>query len=507
MMDRRHFLKSAGFMISGSALFTHVTDVMAAATAGAESKKPNIVFIMTDQQFGDAMSCRMGKRYLNTPAMDSLAENGVFFSRAYTPNPLCMPARNSIFTGRYPHETGVTQNANPQGGRLALEFVFMGTYFRNAGYTTAYTGKWHICLDSNDTQAHGFQILARPKLENPQDDNYDSRISHSAVEFLRQKHQQPFLLVVSLLNPHNICEWARRLAGRQQKLNCGEIGSPPQSDQLPPAPQNLEVPQNESDTMITLRKAYQVPTGSFPVGDFTAETWRQHRWGYYRMIEKVDGEIAGILNALKASGLENDTVVIFTSDHGDCAGAHRFNQKTVFYEESARVPLIISYPGKTPKAVSDRLVNTGVDILPTMLDFAGVQPPAPLKGRSLKPVALGEPVSQWRDYVVVENNMTQTPDVMDGIVPKSKGRMVRTGQFKYCLYQYGQQRESLFDMEHDPLETENLARNPKYHDILLEHRKLLSEFADQYHDTLVAEMLADNIKPRPFPKASEKQKS
>ena len=169
----------------------------------------------------------MGTQYIHTPAMDSLAENGVLFSKAYTPNPLCMPARNSIFTGRYPHETGVTKN-NWSHSDLDPEFVFMGTYLRNAGYNTAYCGKWHICLNTKDQQAHGFKILKKDKVMPPEDDNYDSRISHAAVEYLQQKHEQPFLLVVSLLNPHNICEWARRLAGRKQKLNCGEIGTPPE---------------------------------------------------------------------------------------------------------------------------------------------------------------------------------------------------------------------------------------------------------------------------------------
>jgi hypothetical protein len=109
------------------------------------------------------------------------------------------------------------------------------------------------------------------------------------VKFLGRKHDQPFLLVVSLMNPHNICEWARRGAGRVQRLSCGEIGTPPDSDQLPPAPANLAPPKNEPDGMVFIRRAYQVEDGKFPVGTFTPEDWRKQRWGYYRMVEKVDG--------------------------------------------------------------------------------------------------------------------------------------------------------------------------------------------------------------------------
>ncbi len=118
-MDRRSFLKSTVSV----AIAPCLTATGRTQDAYPEStKRPNIVFIMTDQQFADAMSCRMGSDHLHTPAMDRLAVRGMLFSRAYSPNPLCMPARNSIFTGRYAHETGVSKNAHPEGGRLAAEF-------------------------------------------------------------------------------------------------------------------------------------------------------------------------------------------------------------------------------------------------------------------------------------------------------------------------------------------------------------------------------------------------
>ena len=100
----------------------------------------------------------------------------------------------------------------------------------------------------------------------------------------------------------------------------------------------------------------------------TPDDWRRQRWGYYRMIEKVDAEIGKVLEALRKTGQEDNTLIVFTSDHGECAGAHRFNQKTVFYEESARVPLIVAWKGHTAAGTCDKLVNTGIDILPTLLD-------------------------------------------------------------------------------------------------------------------------------------------
>lgn len=464
------------------------------------AERPNIVFVITDQQFADAMSCRMGSEYLHTPTMDDLARRGTVFTRAYASNPLCMPLRSSLFTGRYPHETGVTANQRPPGGQLAPEFVSMGTYLRRAGYTTAYSGKWHLCWNQKDEETHGFEILdSRSKLSPPEADNYDARVARGAVQFLQRRPKQPFLLVASFLNPHNICEWARRLAGREQRLNCGEIGDPPGPDQLPPPPANLEPPKHEPDGMTLMRRAYQVDTGLFPVSRFTVEDWRKHRWGYYRMIEKVDGEIAKVLGALREAGLEENTLIIFTSDHGDCAGAHRFNQKTVFYEESARIPLILTWKGKTAGATCDRLVNIGVDILPTMLDCADAPQPKVLPGRSLLPLALGQPIDNWRDYIVVENHMIQSGEV-DGIKPTMQGRMVRSDRYKYCIYSYGQRRESLYDLEEDPLETVNLAPDPQYRRVVIDHRNMLRQFAKANGDELVEKLLADDVAPRPFPK-------
>ena len=480
-----------------SFLATITTMLLASWTAygvaDAPAGRPNILFIITDQQFADAMSCRMGNQFINTPTMDRLAQKGLLFTRAYSSNPLCMPYRNSVFTGRYPHQTGVTQNVGPKGGLDPKKFVCLGTYFRNAGFETAYSGKWHLCYNPRDPETHGFEIMDSRNKE-----NHDTGVADGAVAFLARRHDKPFLLVASFLNPHNICEWSRRLAGRRQALNCGEIGEPPALDQLPPMPSNFEPPKNEPDGMTLMRQAYQVDSGLFPVGKYTPEDWRKHRWGYYRMIEKVDAEIGKVLAAIEQAGLDDNTLIILTSDHGDCAGAHRFNQKTVFYDESARVPLIIACKGKTAIATTDKLVNTGIDLLPTMLDFAGIDVPQDLPGRSLVRLAVGKPVAGWRDHVIVENNMSQAGE-LNGLTPHMEGRMVRTDRYKYCLYGCGNRRESLVDLQADPGELVDLAADPKYRSVLLQHRELLSRFGQQEKDPLVAELLADDAKPIPFP--------
>ena len=483
MLSRRTLLTSGCSALAGSMLGLELT---ARGNSAGTSHRPNVVFIMTDQQCAEAMSCRMGKQLINTPALDSLAAGGMVFTRAYTPNPLCMPARNSLFTGRYPHETGVTKNA--QVNLDPAEFPCLGTYFRQAGYETAYYGKWHLCFNQKDVRAHGFET---PRAPADKTQDQDARAAGSAAWFITQRHEKPFLLVVSLLNPHNICEYARG-----QALPCGPIGETPLPEQCPPAPANLAPPENEPDSMTMMRKGYHA-SPLFPVGDFAVAKWRQVRWAYYRMIEKVDAEIGKVLLALRRTGLEDKTLVLFTSDHGECAGAHGFNQKTVFYEESVHVPLIVHQKGLTRQGTSDRTVNTGLDLLPTMLDFAGIERPRKLTGRSLKPLSLGEPVTQWRDHLVLENHMDQAGAVGD-LRPALQGRMVRTERYKYCVYSQGRQRESLVDLQTDPGETKDLAQNPAYRQVLLEHRALLARFAREHNDPLAASLLADDVAPRPF---------
>jgi arylsulfatase A-like enzyme len=441
--------------------------------------KPNLLFIITDQQFADAMSCRMGQTFINTPAMDSLAANGMLFTRAYVANPLCMPSRNSMFTGRYPHETGVTKNAVAK-----FEFMDLGTYFRKAGYETAYFGKRHLAFEVSKS----FQTNSG---------KHDAVTMADAIAFLSQKHEQPFLCVVSFMNPHNVCELARG-----QKLPDGPIGIAPTPDKCPPVPGNLAPQQDEPDTMTIMRKGYHA-SSMFPVGNFTPSQWRQLRWGYYRLIEKVDAQIGAVLDALRKTGQEDNTIIVFTSDHGECAGAHGFNQKTVLYEESTRVPLIISYKGRIKSGESDKLINTGIDLLPTMLNGAGIPIPPTLPGRSLWPVSLGQLTPEWRTYIVVEDNMDQAVSI-GPYRPTAEGRMVRTDRYKYCVYSHGDRRESLADLQVDPGETQNLANDPQYQKILLEHRALLAQFGKELNDPLASKLLADHVKPIPFITANEK---
>ncbi len=438
--------------------------------------RPNILFVITEQNYADVMSCVMGDRYVKTPHLDALAKRGMRFDCAYVSNPICVPSRNSIFSGYYPFETGLQSNAKKP---LPAQMVCMGKHFKDAGYDTGYFGKWHLNIKKSDKARHGFDQTGVL-----QGNGADHAIPARAIAFLNQKRDKPFFLVTSFTSPHDICQLVRG-----QKIPGGPIGEFPEPEDCPPLPVNFAPPVDETDSMALMRRSYQA-TEMTPIADFDADKWRQMRWGYYRLIERADREIGKVLTALKQSGVEQDTLVIFTADHGDCTGAHQFAQKTVFYEESARVPLIVAYPGHVDTGVTRKLVNVGVDALPTMMDFAGIKIPNSLKGLSLKPVCGNSSLANWRDYIVVSNHMVQGAVPRgEKEVPQCRGRMLRTVDYKYAVYDLGEHRESLVDLQKDPHEMWNLSRDPSHQRVLKRHQDLLRQYADDTGDYEAVEIL------------------
>ncbi len=429
-------------------------------------ERPNILIIMTDQQSADVMSYVMGNDYINTPNMDYLAENGVLFPNAYSPTPLCMPMRTSMITGQFPHYNNVLRN-NKEFQIDPDRNVFMGKIFKDAGYKTAYFGKWHVAFDVERREVHGFDSYQKEgELIEP----------NAAVDFLKADHEKPFLAVTSFLGPHEVCQWSRR-----QELP-GDQLEEPTLDELPPLRANHLPPENETDIMTQMRTTFQQHR-LFPLADYNENDWRRLEWGYYRLVERVDASIGKLLDALRESGKEENTLIVFLSDHGDCSGSHSWNQKIVFYDESARVPFIITQVGKTKKMISDQLVNVGLDVIPTICSFAGIEVPGELPGLSVKPVVDQEKTLLERDYVISENHLVHGEPV------QPYGRMVRSQRYKYCLYSEGMQRESLVDMVNDPGETVNQATNPELRDILSLHRTYLQEHAREHNDTTALEML------------------
>lgn len=456
---RRAFIKtSAAAILSSEAGFRH-------AHAAEPSSRPNILLIMTDQQFAGAMGCA-GNRDVSTPAMDSLAANGTRFQNAYCANPVCVPSRVSTFSGRMPHEMGVYKNIRPHPA--IRNFPMLGRALRGAGYDTGCVGKWHLLARENETDIHGFDYMSIHK---------DPETPEECAAFIKQKRDKPFFLVASFIDPHDICQWARG-----EKLPNGAIENPPAPEQCPGLPPNHAIPDNEPDVIRKVQEQYRDRV--YPTADWTPGKWRQYRWAYYRMIELVDRRIGEVLDALRSTGQEEDTLVIFVSDHGDGSAAHHWNQKQALYEETTRVPFIIAQKGHTRPGVVDQtqLVSTGLDIFPTVCDSAGVTPPSGLEGHSLRAVAEHGREKALREYVVTETEF----DDFDSTPPFEHtgpmGRMVRTSKYKYVVYSEGNLREQLFDMQNDPGEMVNLAVSSEHSDALNAHRRMLQEWAAETKD-------------------------
>ncbi|MHC4617050.1 MAG: sulfatase family protein [Planctomycetota bacterium] len=480
-MKRREFIITAAAATAGVMLRR---ETFAAASPGGESR-PNILFIMTDQQHAGMMSCTPNK-WLKTPAMDRLAASGIRFERAYACNPVCVPNRFSLQTGLMPSAIGMGQNRDSARAAVTNAMVqqSLGRLFRQAGYETVYGGKVHLPAKMNDVEKLGYRYLTG-----------DSRqgLADACARFIKGEHTRPFLLFASFINPHDICYMAindfRRATskapvGNIDSRTCeavldsarasGDIGAFV-TENCPPLPTNHAVPEGEPQC-ITNKYVNARRFRAYIRKKWTENQWRLHRWAYCRLTEMVDKEVGIVLDALREAGLGDKTLIVFTSDHGDMDAAHKMEHKSVLYEESVRVPFIMSYQDMIRAGVIDdtHLVSNGLDLLPTLCDYAGIRLPEGLRGLSLRPLAEGKKYAPWRYYVVSESQ---------------NGRMLRTDRFKYCVYDSGRQREQLTDLKNDPGEMKNLARCPDFRSVLDKHRQLLYKWVKKNNDSIAAEYI------------------
>jgi arylsulfatase A-like enzyme len=474
MQNRRDFLKTGGLTTAGM--------LLSGCPLPVSEKKPNIVFIFTDQQTWRAISCA-GNPHLSTPAMDRLAMSGVRFEQAYCTSPVCGPARGSLLTGRMPHETGVEWN-NGQPIRAGLPN--MGQIFREHGYRTVWGGKWHLPesyplrAGSSQKEIDGFELLpfydsSKNYPEWGYGDVTDEPLAEAAAGFLKEAPEQPFLLGLSFCNPHDCCYLTRR---PERYPGAGDIDGP-----LPPLPPNYAVIPDEPE--FTSQRRYEIDHYGDEVllsKDWGEQEWRAYLWNYYRMTERVDTAIGKVLQTMEQSGLTENTIILFTSDHGDGVASHKWTAKLSLYEEPVRIPFIVSYPKHIPAGYvdSDHLVSQ-LEVLPTFCDFAGIPTQSGIRGASLRGI-IENPGSEWRNFVVTE--LADDKDNTD-----RKGRMVRTAQYKYNVYSHGARAEQLFDLKHDPGETQNLAFEPALNEILIYHRTLLKRWMAETDDDFTAENL------------------
>ncbi len=415
------------------------------AFAAPKPKQPNFLFIVTDQLGLDAIRGH-GCPDVQTPNIDRLVQRGVTFLESHSTNPVCSPARSSLFTGRMPCETGVISNTRP----IHPSVPNTGQWLGARGYDAVYCGKWHL-PGGYPTEIPGFTVLP---VGHGQGDLCDPLVSRSCEAYLKSRsREKPFVLVAALLQPHDICYWAIR--GRE--LVPEKLPFPHLADQLPRLP-----PNHKARPKAPARLDRIIYNG------FSDEQWRYYIYIYYRQVEMVDADIGRLMNAVEESGEADNTIIILTSDHGEGRGRHRHVQKWYPYEEGVKVPMVVSCPGRMRQGLRDAThLVSGLDVMATMCDYAGIKPPPNCLGRSLRPLLEGKP-TRWRAFVVSTHHL-------DRGWPASAGSMVRTERFKYVKY-HGDPVEQLFDLRADPWETKNLYEDAKFADELKAHRKLLAQW-------------------------------
>jgi len=438
------------------------------------SARPNILLILTDQHSANMMRCT-GNEWLDTPALDALAAGGLRYERAYCTNPVCIPSRYSLQTGLMPSSIGMIKNQ----GRLPVSEdileVTLGRQLQKAGYHTAYAGKVHLpsTLGEN-TRKRDYEYLTA--------DERDA-CADACVGFLSRRHEKPFFLTASFINPHDVCHMSinafERAGGPpgyriidsdvcESVLDRARASGDIEAfvrDHAPPLPDNYEPPDLEPEAITT--EYLQERTFKEYVRSNWGETeWRLHRWLYCRLTEMVDAQIGRVLDALASNGLANDTLVVFTSDHGDHDASHRLEHKSILYDAAARVPLIMRLPGSIPahRVDEEHLVLNGLDLLPTLCDYARAEVPPGRLGASLRRIAERRIEAPWRDSVFVESQA---------------GCMIRTDRYAYSIYDSGRHPEALYDHVVDPGEMTNVAYRDENRAVLQRHRALMREWIDR----------------------------
>lgn len=436
-------------------------------------QSPNILFIMTDQH-SPHISGFAGNDYVDTQALDNLADQSIVFESAYCQSPLCVPSRMSLWSGKYPHHIDAWANQST----LPTNSITIPAWLSQHGYTTASVGKIHF---RGSEQMHGFQYrpfgdlvdttVSRHQPDPPE--TVDGRSNNHAIgrfpfagatsipetlhsdtivtieslswllEFASANPDKPWFFCASYYRPHFPLTAPKRYI---QKYLDKELPHPP----LPEGyPDNL----HPHDRYIV---------DDFNLTRFSDEEHRIALASYYAALDYVDDRIGELLTGLQKAGCLENTYIVYTSDHGDLAGEHGLWWKRSYYEASARVPLLIS--GSDIRF--DHHIDTPVelvDLFPTICDFAGIDAPNNIDGESLKPLMEDKPNHRQKQIARSE---------LLGGHPKTRFRMIRDQRWKYVDFPSAPPR--LFDLENDPNETQDLIDSPPDATVVNELKKLLN---------------------------------
>jgi N-acetylglucosamine-6-sulfatase len=448
-------------MICRAALLA--TLLVAARPASAVSAdRPNVVVILVDDLRWDEISCA-GHPFVRTPGIDRIAREGTRFRNAFCTTPLCSPVRASLLTGRYAHNHGIIDNTNRS--EQSHKLVTFPRHLHDSGYETGYIGKWH--MGNDDTARPGFSywvcMAGQGTSVDPVLNENGTRIKSTghttdvlndrAVRFIRRPRTSPFCLYVAhkALHPELV------------QYDDGSISDPGGSRFLPasrheqlyadaPISRRLNVTDSLQGKPALSRLIEGLPPLSRETGT-DDDTIRDR----LRMLAAVDEGVGQIFSALEDTGQLDNTLVVFTSDHGYWNGEHGLSvERRLAYDEGVRIPLLVRYPPLIkPGGIIDDFALT-IDLAPTLLEVANARADHEMDGRSLVPLLKGHRPDGWRTSFLIEY-------YSDTVFPRIHNmgyRAVRTLRHKYIQYTHLDGMDELYDLRKDPYEMKNVITDP-----------------------------------------------
>ncbi len=446
------------------------------ATAGSNvslaadtDNRPNIVFILTDDQRWNALGC-MGDPNVKTPNIDKLAAEGVLFRNHFVTTSICCISRASILTGQYERRHGVGDFGTP-----LKDSQWKETYpavMKDHGYYTGFIGKFGVGTEKQVvTMADKFDFWrgipgqGGKYFIEPGDDkrvHQTARYGEQALEFLGSRPAgKPFCLSVSFTAPHARDHMPREFTpdDRDESLYTKDTIAAPE---IANDTYFQKLPESVKTSISRERWQWRFDT---------PEKFQTNTKDYYRLISGIDREVGRIIEDLKARNLADNTVIIFTSDNGYALGDRGLAGKWYMYEESLRDPLIILDPRgpASKRGRSEDAMTLNIDFAPTMLALAGIEQPAVMQGRSLVPLVENKKPADWRTEFFYEHDFSPKQ------IPASEG--VRTERWAYIRWVNEKPViEELFDLKNDPLEGHNLAADPEHREILEQMRARRSSY-------------------------------
>ena len=431
-----------------------------------QNKKPNILFLMTDQHSMRVLGS-YGNQIIKTPNLDKLANEGVVFKSNYSQNPICLPSRASLITGKMPSSLGIFGNDG-----ILSEKTTMATVFKAQGYEVAWLGKEHwgatnaeVGFGNLNAEAHeAFKEKYRP-LNNlrknigrlPQNasayklsenEDYEALVTDHAIKFLENNTTKTFFLGVSFKKPHFPFMCHQKYFDLYKDI--------------------VDMPEVTPDMIEALSINEKKTIEKYKLDEMSSAEIKHARAMYYGMVTYIDEQFGRVLEKLNELGLRENTIIVYTSDHGEMAGEHGLWYKNSFLEASVAAPLIFSYPKTLPVNKKINASSMLLDIFPTLCDLSDIGQPNDLEGKSLLPLMNG-----------IENADNSDRVAYSEMYRSSTGIMVRKGKWKYI--RYNSEKEYLYDIDTDPREINNLINSTQHQVIIRELSTLASaKFRKKY---------------------------